>query len=439
MAMIILKWDPKKGIWCEEEDGMEKLKKNFFGEFREGKVFLSPEEALYVMTFLNGTCYIHEQPACFNEIASYYVGKNPRLMIDYNAYRDWRDRGLILKKSGEISDGRRQESPSGQHPKHAKGEKRYPSHSLRMEALHSQAHWYPDSLFSVVDDEKAGQILFSAHWFGQLGVYRQERGSLLRLDFMETIFLSKHFGLKVIDAPSGKPLTGEQILEQVSRKREYTKRLYEVYEDWRLRGYVVKTGFKFGSHFRIYFPGASPALSPGKQQNGEEKEWIHSRHVLHVFPKEQKLLVSEWARAVRVAHSVKKTFLLSVPGLEEKDLVEYAGIDSGSTKKKSKAKEHNEPFHVSEFLAFRRKKLGQNLIREDPGTDKSRYLLIAFSEDDHIGGVELASLLKKAESHGLQLLLSITDRETSITYYVLSKIILPESGNEYYEIEWMKP
>lgn len=436
--MIILKWEPKRGIWCEEEDGMEKLKKNFFGELRDGKVFLNPEEALYVMTFLNGTCYIHEQPAGFNEIASHYAANNPRLMVDYNAYRDWRDRGLILQKFEEISEGRRLLSPSIHSSRHAKGEKHYPSHALRMESLSSQAHWYPDSLFSVVDDDNVGQHLFNTHWFGQLGVYRQERGSLLRLDFMETIFLAKHFGLKVVDTVTGKPTTGEQILAQVSKKREYTKRLYEVYEDWRLRGYVVKTGFKFGSHFRIYFPGASPALSPGRQQNeGEEREWIHSRHVLHVFPKEQKLLVSEWARAVRVAHSVKKTFLLSVPELTERDLVEHIPIETKEAGEKPKR--GKQAFHISEFLAYRRKKSGQNLVREDPAADKGRYLLIAFSEDDHIGGVELASLLKKAESMGLQLLLSITDRETSITYYVLSKIVLPTSGNEYYEIEWMKP
>ncbi|MCJ7816891.1 MAG: tRNA-intron lyase [Candidatus Aenigmarchaeota archaeon] len=416
--MIILKWEPKTGIWCEEEDGVEKLRKNFFGQEKDGKVFLNPEEALYVITFLNGICYIHEQPAGFNEIASYYVSKNPRLMIDYNAYRDWRDRGLILKKFSEIK------LPKSESKK-PKGEKRYPSHTLRHESLDAQAHWYPESLFSVVDDEKAGQHLFNTHWFGQLGVYRQERGSLLRLDFMETIFLSKHFGLKVIEASSNKALTGEQILEHVSKKREYAKRLYEVYEDWRLKGYVVKTGFKFGSHFRIYFPGASPALSPGKQ-DGEDREWIHSRHVLHVFPKEQKLLVSEWARAVRVAHSVKKTFLLSVPDMKEKDILEGRRQESPSGK-------------ISEFLAFRRKKQGQNLVREDPGADKSRYLLIAFTEDDHIGGIELASLLKNAESLRLQLLLSITDRETSITYYVLNKILLPDSKHEYYEIEWMKP
>src|SRR4030067_617892 len=162
--MIILKWEPKIGIWCEEEDGIDKLRKNHFGEMK-----------------------------------------------------------LTKRES-----------------RHPKGEKRYPSHSLRMDSLSGKAHWYPDSLFSVVDDEKAGQILFNSHWFGQLGVYRQERGSLLRLDFMETIFLSKHFGLKAIEASTDKPVTGEQILAQVSKKREYAGRLYEVYEDWRLKGYVVE-------------------------------------------------------------------------------------------------------------------------------------------------------------------------------------------------------
>jgi tRNA splicing endonuclease len=184
-----------------------------------------------------------------------------------------------------------------------------------------------------------------------------------------------------------------------------------VYEDWRLNGYIIKTGFKFGSHFRIYFPGASPS-----KENIKKGKWIHSRHVLHVFPKEQKLLISEWARAVRVAHSVKKTFLLSIPELKPEDYVDYP----------------------ADFLAYRRKKSKGIWVREEPN-DKPRYLLIAVAEDEHIGGVDLASLLNKANKMGLSLLLSITDRETAITYYVLNKINLPNSKNEYYEIEWMKP
>jgi tRNA-intron lyase len=228
-----------------------------------------------------------------------------------------------------------------------------------------------------------------------------------KLDFMETIFLSKHFGIEVINNETGKKTTPDQVLEEVASKREYARQLYEVYEDWRLKSYVVKTGFKFGSHFRIYFPGASPV---------KQDKWIHSRHVLHVFPKEQKMLISEWSRAVRVAHGVKKTFILGIPKLKEKDYIDYP----------------------ADFMTYRRKK-GQGVwVRETP-KDKPRYMLVAVSEDEHIGGVELASMLKKAKDTGLNLLLSITDRETSITYYELKKIILPKSRQEYYEIEWFKP
>ena len=91
-----------------------------------------------------------------------------------------------------------------------------------------------------------------------------------------------------------------------SRRSDYLK-LYDVYKDWREKGYIIKTGFKFGTHFRVYFPGARP-------MGRENQEWVHSKHVIHVFPKETTLLISEWARAIRVAHSVRKTFILAVPG-----------------------------------------------------------------------------------------------------------------------------
>jgi tRNA-intron endonuclease len=408
--MFEVSWDPRKGLWAETPEGIERLNKNFFGSLEKGKgrIHLTVEEALYCINFMNAACTKRGKPVSFNELASFYSKQETRLFIRYNAYRDWRDRGLVLKRVGEITP----EKPARKRPR---GMKRYPSRSMEKLTLAAGAVWYPGSFFSVVEDRAVGGMLFNEHWFGQFGVYRQERGDMLKLNFLETVFLSKHCGLQVSDSVTGRKLTHSRILRQVVRKREYANQLYEVYEDWRLRGYVVKTGFKFGSHFRIYFPGASPKLSPSKGDS--EKEWIHSRHVLHVFPKDQRLVISEWARAVRVAHSVRKTFLLSIPEMKKKDYVDY---------------------HV-DYIAYRRKKSGPNWVRENPKEDRSRYLLVAVSEDDHIGGVELGSLLQKAEAAGLNLLLSITDRETSITYYVLNKVVLPGSRQEYYEIEWMKP
>lgn len=401
--MIEMVWEKDK-IVVEDQESLEKLRKNFLGIEKEGRIYLNPEEALYVLEFMNGRCKKDGKEIGFNGLASFFSKTEPRLFVKFNAFRDWRDRGLILKRPEEVKI-KGEKSKSG---------KKYPAKPLEKESLDIQGIWYPESMFAVVEDEEIGKHLFNTYWFGQYGVYRQERGRLLKLNFLETVFLSKYFSLRVVNANTGKELGYQEILEEVMKKREHAKRLYEVYEDWRLRGFVVKTGFKFGSHFRIYFPGASPTLSQGKKS---KKEWIHSKHVLHVFPKEQKLLISEWARAVRVAHSVRKTFVLSVPELTERDYIDYP-VD---------------------FVGYRRKPSKKGWVRENPKEDRPRYLIVAFSEDDHIGGIELASLLKKAESLGLSLLLSITDRETAITYYLLNKITLPGSEREYYEIEWMKP
>ena len=391
--MFEMRFDEKKGVWADSPEAVEKLIRNWFGELEKGKgkVWLEPEEALYLIAFQKAACFKGKKEIGFRELASYYTGKVPRLFIRYSAYRDWRDRGLIAK------DFRKVKGRAG------KSRKKYPARALKMGKLKLEAMWFPKSMFSVV--EEGGKELFERHWFGQHGVYKQTRGELLKLNSFETVFLARHFGLKVAD-PKGKALTWRKILTQVIKQREWTRQLYEVYEDWRLNGFIVKTGFKFGSHFRIYFPGASPV-----------GEYTHSKHVLHVFPKEQKLLISEWARAVRVAHGVKKTFLLGMPKLKRKDMVEYP----------------------ADFLAYRRRKEKQGWVRETPGDSKPRYLLAAVSEDEHIGGVELASLLHKAKELGLELILSIIDRETSITYYILKKVMLPGAKQEYYEIEWMRP
>lgn len=393
--MIPLIWDPQKGIWCEDQENVDKLRKNYFGTYRNKKLFLEIEEVLYLINFQNAVCMKGKKVLQFNDIAAHYAKKDPRFFIKYNAYRDWRDRGLIAKSNISINK------------KTGTKSKRYPMKPIQRIGVKSKVFWYPESMVSIIDDKEISQSLFSDYWLGQLGIYKQERGSLLKLDFMETVFLSKFFGADIYDVDKGKNTSAAQILKEAVIKREYAKQLYDVYEDWRLRGYVIKTGFKFGTHFRIYFPGASPT---------KENKWIHSKHVLHVFPKEQKLLISEWARAVRVAHGVKKTFLLSVPELKKKDFKDYP----------------------AEFFAYRRKKEKIGWVRETPD-DHPRYLLVPVSEDDHIGGAELASLLKKAKDIGVEVLLSITDRETAITYYVLKKINLPGSKFEYYEIEWMKP
>ena len=170
--MINLKFDPEIGVWCEDAESLDKLKKNFFGEEKDGKWVLDPEEALYIITFQNGIVNSDSGEVGFNQIASNAIKQDPRLIVKYNAYRDWRDRGLILKRFSLTT-------------KHGdkKSHKKYPARQLKPEKKDVKIYWYKGSLFSVLDSEEVGKELFEKYWIGQLGVYKQMRGNLSRLHF----------------------------------------------------------------------------------------------------------------------------------------------------------------------------------------------------------------------------------------------------------------
>ncbi|MEM0481059.1 MAG: tRNA-intron lyase [Candidatus Aenigmatarchaeota archaeon] len=254
-------------------------------------------------------------------------------------------------------------------------------------------------------DSKA-KDLYLNYWIGQFGIYKNpEKGRFLTLDVFETLFLAENNFKIYLD---GKTSNFNEILEIAKKKVENIEAAYEVYKDWRSKGYILKTGFKFGTHFRIYFPGASPAK--------KGKEWQHSKHVLHIFYKDVSLPMNEWARAVRVAHGVRKTFITAIPGMKKEDYMkEETPID---------------------FVVYHRNE--KNEVESPINSDPS-YILITLHEDDKLSGKILASALDLADSIGLKLLIAIVDRETSVTYYVAHRIELPGSENRYYEIDWFNP
>jgi tRNA-intron lyase len=391
--MIKLELDRKKRLLTvKEPPDVSSLQNGFYGQMKKGIITLAPEEALYVMDIRNGRCFdAAGNEYKFNSVASLFL-KNKKLLARYLTYKDYRDKGMILRdaKEAEGNYGRTVLK------KYAGGE--FTFDSFTFEGL-----FFPNDLLTIVDDEKAGKELYERHWIGQFGTYKAaHRGRISKLDVYETIFLLKHGGLHLSNANLA-------AVEKAARKRiKFFDDMYLVYEDWRLRGYVVKTGFKFGTHFRIYFPGASPIRS--------EDEWMHSKHVIHNFPRKHKLLISEWARAIRVAHSVKKTFILAIPG--KKALIKV-------NPKKPRL----------DFLLYHRRKDGI----ETPRDGTPRYLMYSLTEDEYIGGEELAEALAEARHFGLEMMMAISDRESSVTYYVIKEISLPGSDYDYYEIEWVQP
>ncbi len=381
---VTLEFDGER-VLVRDIASVQALERGFFGKGIEKNVIeLMPEEALYLMDVRNAACTRGRKSVSFNRLASKLQGK--KFLARYFCYRDWRDRGLIARPIEE-AEGNYGRSPVV----------KYPSKHFECPKVRAKGLFLYDDLMSVVDDEEEGLGLYERNWFGQYGTYKaRKHGKFNKLDAYETLFLMRHGGYKL-------NVKEARLVKEATKRRPDFLSLYEVYEDWRLRGFVLKTGFKFGTHFRLYFPGAAPTL--------ETEEWMHSKHVIHVFPRESKMLISEWARAIRVAHGVKKTFILAIPGEKKETPAEL------------------------DFLLYHRK----HGAVENPREDKPKFVMLALSEEEEIGGQELAQAIAKAKELGLDLVLAICDRETSITYYRVKRIELPGSRYEYYEIEWTQP
>ncbi len=372
---------------ADDQSTADILRNGYIGHNESGKLLLSPEEALYLIDMRNAECTYSGKILSFNEVASRFW-KDRKFIAKYFTYKDWRERGLIINTAGEGA------SKEANIPA-----KEYPSSSMSVPGYKVKGLFFKADLITIIDDNKKGKDLYEKLWLGQYGAYKAaDRGQLNKLDIFETAFLMDH---KVLSLDNMK--YKELIKHATAARRDFPK-LYEVYKDWREKGYVIKTGFKFGTHFRVYFPGASP-VKEGKGQ------WIHSKHVIQVFPKDSKLLISEWARAIRVAHSVRKTFILAVPGSQDNKKVKL------------------------DYVLYHR----ENGIPENPDTGTPKSAMLSLSEDEYIGGREFAGAIREARSRMLGLIVAIADRETSVTYYRVRQIKLPGSRHEYYEIDWLQP
>ena len=158
----------------------------------------------------------------------------------------------------------------------------------------------------VLWDADLAENLYRNDFYGKL---TKEKRLLLSL--VEAAYLMKK-GLLEVEVreqksdlekePSLKPQTSNLKPVNFERFVEYANAIepdfmdkYVVYEDLREKGLVVKTGFKFGSHFRVY----------------KTKQQKHSSYLIHVLPEEHVFSMDELSRAVRLAHGVKKRMIFA--------------------------------------------------------------------------------------------------------------------------------
>lgn len=141
----------------------------------------------------------------------------------------------------------------------------------------------------VLFDNKLAKSLFQKEFFGK------PFGDGLQLSLVEGVYL---LDKKVIDISStqSKKLSHKECKKIIHKLQPDIKPRLLVFSDLKKSGLIVKTGFKFGVHFRAY------TKQPDK---------THAEYLVHVVDKDFKSIWAEMSRAVRLAHSVNKEILFA--------------------------------------------------------------------------------------------------------------------------------
>ena len=145
----------------------------------------------------------------------------------------------------------------------------------------------------------------------------KENPDRLELDIIEATYLVEKGKLKVYtkDKNKKKFLSLQDLIRHGEEKVHQFHPQLIVYRDLRSKGYLVKTGYKFGCHFRVYEKGV-------KLKRGPKAPHEHTRWIVHCVPEEAAFSLPEMSRAVRLAHNIRATMLWAVVD-KENDVTYY--------------------------------------------------------------------------------------------------------------------
>jgi tRNA-intron endonuclease len=304
-------------------DGVALHEQGGFGRVERGGLRLSPEEALYL---------VHRQKV---EVEGYpfeallaVFGGRPGLFRSYLVYRDIRERGYAVQPGlGHYRLFRRGERPGTGRSRllvRVLSERDIVDFEVIRSEVETSSHMRKDHVLAVVDDE--GELTYYGVKMTDLPaispppVYPPLEGRL----FGSTVILPAPVPAEVRDSWFGTPLDDERlILSPVEAlylmgrgtlalhgdtgllpPEEYLERSLPsdpelagkaaVYADLREHGYIPRTGYKFGHHFRVY-----------------ARDKTHSDLLVQASLPDQMPAVSVISRSVRLAHSVKKKMLFA--------------------------------------------------------------------------------------------------------------------------------
>jgi tRNA-intron endonuclease len=160
----------------------------------------------------------------------------------------------------------------------------------------------------IVWDREASEALYSRGFYGKM--LDSER---LQLSLVESLYLFSRGVLKIWDRKD-RLFSFEEFITKTSEIESAFLRKYNAYKRLRDSGHVVKTGFKFGTHFRVYRKIESIEKIP------------HSEYLVNVIPADFEFRLPVMSGAVRLANSVHKKMLFAVENESEVECLEIGRV-----------------------------------------------------------------------------------------------------------------
>ena len=153
---------------------------------------------------------------------------------------------------------------------------------------HADGVLVSDRVF-IFQQEQCG-FLHDYGFFGKLinGIYQ--------LSLVEACYLVGKGKLTVKDE-SGTEMDYDDLFEYGFNEQDEFENRLKVYTDLRERGLVVKAGFKYGTHFRVY---------------QDDPDDCHARFLVHAVPYEVTKMWPDISRTVRLSGGVKKEILFAM-------------------------------------------------------------------------------------------------------------------------------
>ena len=142
---------------------------------------------------------------------------------------------------------------------------------------------------SIIWDKELAASLYEKEWFGKFF------GDGLQLSLVETAYLNEKGIIEVFR--KGKTLSSATCKRYAKTVQPNLDDLLRVYKDLKAAKLVVKTGFKFGSHFRVY-------------KSNLKSE--HAPYLIHAIKEKDLFTWQDISRAVRLAHSVRKQMIFAL-------------------------------------------------------------------------------------------------------------------------------